>query len=385
MKKEEIKMNINKITHMILAAALASGLFAAEGLGVFKGDGVKKISVQSSDIRQITCKGMELSANIVGADVNSIELYISKKPMSDGQLKEAELSKDESKEAQNGVSIDKKELKIDIAKKNEDGKYLTIYTPKNISVIVTFSSGDVKINGIKGELLLDGKSMDTDISGVSGVINYRNKSGDLKIDGFEGVLDIKTLSGDIELKDITGSVSVENTAGGFELSKFEGKLKCAFEVGDVEISSSKFSGAEIECKSGDVSLKDISGDKLELKASLGSVEIKDAELDMIEAELSAGELELTDVKSDIDFELNLGDVSLKDFVLLGKEDSSVEINFGEISLGFKDPSSYDFLKSVKDEKIDYEAGMEIDDDVRICLKNKKCLRIDTNIGGITVK
>jgi DUF4097 and DUF4098 domain-containing protein YvlB len=254
-----------------------------------------------------------------------------------------------------------------------------------MSIIVTLENGDLKVNNISGELLLDGKSMDTDISDVSGVINYRNKSGDLSVEKFEGVMDIKTFSGDIDLKEITGSLSVENTSGDFDLTKFDGKLTSTFQVGDINISSSKITDAKIQNQSGDVVISDVKGDKISMESSLGGISIKNSELDLIKIELSAGELKLSDVTGDLDLEMNLGDIVLDDFTLLGKIDSSIEVNFGEISLGFKDPASYNFLKSVKDEKVGYKPGMSMDDDIKICTKNDKCLRIDTNIGSIKVK
>ncbi|MDD3044833.1 MAG: DUF4097 family beta strand repeat-containing protein [Candidatus Delongbacteria bacterium] len=378
-------MNIKMMMTVLLTLCLTAGLSGAVSFSDLTGDGIRKIEVGDENIRQITCRGENINTNIVGTANKNIELYFTKGPMTEDQLRKAVLEPGQGSDSGEMLTVEKKELKIELKKKNKDHKYLTLFTPKDMSIIVTFENGDLSVKNIKGELLLDGKSMDTDINGVSGVVNYRNKSGNLKVSDFEGVMDIKTFSGDIDLEKITGSLTVENTSGGFELNKFEGKLKCSFQVGDVEISSSKFTGAEIECQSGDVSLTDVSGDRLDIKSSLGGIEIKRAEFDMIGAELSAGELELTDVKSDIDFELNLGDISLNDFVLLGKENSDISVNFGEIELGFKDPSLYDFVRSVKDEKIDYKPGMEIDDYVRICGKNKKCLRIDTNLGSITVK
>lgn len=379
-------MNTKKVIYLILAAAMTAVLSGAVGYPVMTGDGVKKISVENNDIRQITCKGEYLNTSIIGSDkINSIEMYMSQKPMTEEQLKNADLVQSDEVLEENMLKTDKKELQIVLKKKNKDGRYLTLFTPKNMSIIVTQENGDLKVNNISGELLLDGKSMDTAINNVSGVINYRNKSGDLSVEEFEGVMDIKTFSGDIDLKEITGSLSVENTSGDFDLTKFDGKLTSTFQVGDINISSSKITEAKIQNQSGDVVISDVKGDKLSMESSLGDIRIKNSELDVIKIDLSAGELKLSDVTGDVDLEMNLGDIVLDDFTLPGKIDSSIEVNFGEISLGFKDPASYNFLKSVKDEKVGYKPGMNIDDDIKICTKNDKCLRIDTNMGSIKVK
>lgn len=378
-------MKIKNVIYLIIATAMTSVLSGAVDYQVMTGDDIKKISVENKDIRQLTCKGEYLNASIIGSDNKNIEMYMTHKPMTEEQLKNSVLEQSDEVIAEDMLTIDKKELQIVLKKKNKDGRYLTLFTPKNISIIVTLQNGDLKVKNINGELLLDGKSMDTDINDVSGVINYRNKSGDLSVDDFEGLMDIKTFSGDIDLKKITGSLSVENTSGDFDLTKFDGKLTGKFQVADIDISSSKLTDSRIENQSGDVSISDVKGDKLSMQSSVGDIRIKNSELDIIKIDLSAGDLKLSDVTGDVDLEMNLGGIVLEDFAMLGKIDSSIKVNFGEISLGFKDPVSYNFLRSVKDEKVEYEPGMNIDDDVRICGKNNKCLRIDTNIGSIKIK
>ncbi|MBU4487244.1 MAG: hypothetical protein KKD38_09995, partial [Candidatus Delongbacteria bacterium] len=195
-KQKDNKMNIKRIISVMMTAIMAAGLSGAGDFSIMTGEGIKKISVQNENIRQITCKGEDFSTNIIGTENKNIELYFTDRFFTEEQLRAAELKSDESSKTDAKLTIEKKELKIDLVKKNKDGKYITIFTPKDISIIVTLENGDLSVKEIKGELLLDGKSMDTDISNVSGVINYRNKSGDLKVENFEGVMDIKTYSGD---------------------------------------------------------------------------------------------------------------------------------------------------------------------------------------------
>jgi DUF4097 and DUF4098 domain-containing protein YvlB len=376
-------MKIRAIIAILTAVLTAAGL-SAEDFSALTGAGIKKITVNNENIRQITCEGKNITANISGTESKNIEIYFTEKPMTAEQLKAAELKPGEMTETGAKITIDKKELKIVPDRKSKDGNYLTIFTPKDISVIVTLEAGDLSVKGIRGELLLDGKSMDTEISDVSGVINYRNKSGNLKADNFEGVMDIKTFSGDIRLNKISGSLTVNNTSGDFALSAFSGKLKSTFQVGDIKISGSTFTDAEINNQSGDVMVSGSKGEKLKLVSSLGDIKILDSKFDLIKVELNAGELTLTDVTSDLDISLNLGELDMTKFKMLGKADSNIKVNFGDIDIGFNEPASYDFIRSVKDEKVDYRPGMEINDDTRIC-KNKKCLRFKTNMGTITVK
>jgi len=377
-------MNIKRIISVMMTAVMAAGLFAGD-FSVQTGDGVKKITVQNESIRQITCEGEDFSTNIVGTKNKTVELYFTNKPFTEEQLKSAELKNDETSKTDAQLTIDKKELKIDLVKKHKDGKYITIFTPKDISIIVTLANGDLNVKNIKGELLFDGKNMDTEISNVSGVINYRNKSGDLKVEDFEGVLDIKTFSGDLRLKKVSGSLKVENKTGNFDLSEFTGKLKSTFQVGDIKISSSNVTEAEIDNKSGDVLIIGIKGEKLNVISSLGGIEISDSKLDIIKVELTAGDLEVRGSESDLNLSLNMGEAEITDHKLTGKIDSDVKVSFGDVTIGLRDPASYDYFRSVGDEKTEYKPGMEIDDDLRICEKNKKCLRIDNNMGSITVK
>jgi len=382
--KKENKMNIKRIVSVIMTAVMAISLSAGE-FSTQTGEGVKKITVQNESIRQITCEGEDFSTNIIGTKNKNVELYFTSKPFTEEQLRAVQLKSDETSKTDAKLTIDKKELKIDLVKKHNDGKYITIFTPKDISIIVTLANGDLSVKDIKGELLLDGKNMDTDIRNVAGVINYRNKSGDLKVDNFEGVLDIKTFSGDIMLKKVSGSIKVENKSGDFDLSGFNGKLKSTFQVGDIKISASTVTEADIDNQSGDVMVTGVSGDKLSVISSMGGIVITDSKLNIIKVELSAGELEVKGSESDLNISLNMGEAKITGHKLSGKSDSDVKVSFGDVTIGLKDPASYDYFLSVGDEKTEYKSGMEIDDDLRICEKNKKCLRINNKMGSVTVK
>jgi DUF4097 and DUF4098 domain-containing protein YvlB len=377
-------MNIKSIMSVMMTAVITAGMYAAD-FTTQSGGGVKKITLESQNIRQITCEGKNLNASVVGTKNKVVELYFSNKLMTEDQLKSTEIKADEN--AKNGakISVINKELKIGLDKKSGDGEYLTIFTPANISIIVTIDNGDLSVKDIKGEILLNGKNIDTDISRVSGVLNYRNKSGDLNVEDFEGVLDIKTFSGDIRLKRISGSIKADNKSGEFDLSGFSGNLTGAFQVGDVQISSSTLTGAEITNQSGEVEIKDVKGDRITVKSSLGGVDINNSKLDMINVELNAGDLEISGSESDLNLNVNMGEIDLSNHKMAGKADSDIKVSFGDIEIGLKDPASYEYFTSVNEDKAEYKAGMDFDSDIKICSKNKKCLRISKSMGSITVK
>ncbi|HQO08528.1 MAG TPA: DUF4097 family beta strand repeat-containing protein [Clostridiales bacterium] len=377
-------MNIKRIVSVMIPVVIAAGLYATD-YTTQTGGGIKKITLDNQSIRQITCEGKNLNASVIGTKNKAIELYFSKKSMTEDQLRSAELKADENSKPDAKVTIINKELKIGLEKKSGDGEYLTIFTPANVSVIVTLDNGDLNVKDIKGELLLNGKNMDTDISRVSGVINYRSKSGDLNVEDFEGVLDIRTFSGDINLKKITGSVKADNKSGEFDLSGFNGKLSGSFQVGDVKISSSTVTWVDIVNQSGEVKISDLKGDRIKVKSSLGGIDISNSKLDMINVELNAGDLEISGSEADLNLEVNMGEIELSNHRIAGKTDSDIKVSFGDIEVGLKDPASYDYYVSVNDEKADYKSGMDFDSDIRICNKNKKCLRISKSMGSITVK
>ncbi|MBU4486870.1 MAG: DUF4097 domain-containing protein, partial [Candidatus Delongbacteria bacterium] len=155
--------------------------------------------------------------------------------------------------------------------------------------------------------------------------------------------------------------------------------------GDIKISESTVTEAEIDNQSGDLTVTGIKGDKLTVKSSLGDIKIDDSKFDLIKVELSAGDLKLSAIDADINLSLSMGDIKISDYKMSGKIDSDIKVSFGDVEIGLREPALYDYYKSVGDEKAEYKAGMEIEDDLRICEKNKKCLRIDNTMGTITVK
>ena len=162
-------MNIKMMTAILFAVCLSTGLSGAVSFSDLSCDGIRKIEVGNENIRQITCTGEDINTNIIGTANKNIELYFSKDPMTEEQLRKAVLEPGQGSASGEMLTVEKKELKIELKKKNKDHKYLTLFTPKDMSIIVTFENGDLSVKNIKGELLLDGKSMDTDINGVSGV------------------------------------------------------------------------------------------------------------------------------------------------------------------------------------------------------------------------
>ena len=128
------------------------------------------------------------------------------------------------------------------------------------SLRLTDGSGDVRVDGVAGDLVLVDGSGDVEVHRVGGRLEVvRDGSGDLRLLGVAGSVDVlDDGSGDIEIRDVSGSVRVADDGSG--------SIRIEDVRGDVRIDADG---------SGDVDVHRVSGDFVFLRDGSGSVRITD--------------------------------------------------------------------------------------------------------------
>ncbi len=128
------------------------------------------------------------------------------------------------------------------------------------SLRLTDGSGDLRVDGVAGDLVLEDGSGDVEIHGVGGQLEVvGDGSGDLLVTGVAGSLAIgRDGSGDIDITDVGGSVRVsDDGSGGIRIENVRG---------DVRIDADG---------SGDVDVRGVGGDFVFLRDGSGSVRYTD--------------------------------------------------------------------------------------------------------------
>ncbi|MDA3886621.1 MAG: DUF4097 family beta strand repeat-containing protein [Candidatus Delongbacteria bacterium] len=386
--------------------------------------------------KQITVKGDELDLNVIGLEKPKFELYtsmednelaklnqrtfkdisekIEKKLNSSiklnendnefmkeirAMLQEFDMVKkefkvvmsleDPSKVEQNkkdkfkDITVEKKgnELIIDLKKV----KNSLLLVPQDISLVLDIKKGNLNLQNTNGEIVINGMQLETSITNVSAVINYKNKSGDIFISDYEGVANMKTLQGDINIINSSGKLNFNSAAGDININKFIGDIDINIQVGDIQIMNSDDMSLNLNNKSGDFLLKNNKAKNVEINSASSDIAIFDMIAKNIKISNLSGDILLNAVKSDIDLELNSGDLMLKNFEPLFKKDSKIKVNFGDVDIELKDPNIFKYFQSVNENELNFDKSIKLNKDLKICTKDKKCIVISLNYGQISVE
>ncbi|MBN2789671.1 MAG: DUF4097 family beta strand repeat protein [Candidatus Delongbacteria bacterium] len=385
--------------------------------------------------KQITLKGNVLNLNVVGLDKTKFELYTS---MEDNELEKLnqktfkDISDKIEKKLNTSIKLNENEnefikelremmMEFDMVKKEfkvvmslEDPskieksmkdefkdiqvekkgneividlkkvKNSLLLVPEDISLLIDINKGSLNLQNTNGEIVINGMQLETNITNVSAVINYKNKSGDISVSNYEGVANLKTLQGDINVINSSGKMNFKSAAGDINFNKFIGDIDVDIQVGDIKILNSEDMTLKVENKSGDIVVRNIKGKNIEINTASSDIGIFDTNTENIKISNLSGDVLLNKVKSDLELEINSGDLLLKDIEPLFKKDSKIGLNFGDIDIELSDPKLYKYFQSVNEDEIDFKGKLSINKDLKICTKDKKCIVISLNNGQISV-
>ncbi|MDA3839197.1 MAG: DUF4097 family beta strand repeat-containing protein [Candidatus Delongbacteria bacterium] len=386
-------MKDTKIKYIIIILILLAAfkLASAAEIGKYSIGSMKDIDIYilkgANATKQITIKGIELNLNVVGVEEAKFEIFTSKKVSdlktllnSNKELKQT-ISLDTKYNADILIEKNKNELIVDLSKVKNG----LLLVPKNISLVVDIVKGNADIEGVNGELVINGQQLDTKIKNVSAVINYKNKSGDISISAYEGVANLKTLQGDIKIINSSGKMNFKSAAGDININKFIGDIDINIQVGDIQISNSDDMSLKLNNKSGDFLLKNIKAKNIEINTASSDIAIFDVIAKSIQINNQSGDVLLKKVKSDLDIDINSGDLMLKNFEPLFKKNSRIGVNFGDVNIELKDPNLFKYFQSVNENELTFDKSIKLNKDLKICTKDKKCIVISLNYGQISVE
>ncbi len=208
----------------------------------------------------------------------------------------------------------------DIAIKGIEGKATTIHS----------SLGDVRINNVSTGLEVTLESGDLTIKNSKGAINSSVALGEITIEHFDGNINSEASSGDLNVSDIEGNITAKNSLGVQQFNQINGNIKSNCLSGDVNISNTK-GNTDVHCNLGDINYENYKGNPT-ISSNAGNIIGKNVEL-----------------IDNITISNSLGDIS---FVLVNKMDDlsfDLETDMGELLIE-KDGSKIEDTEAIKIEK-----------------------------------
>jgi hypothetical protein len=110
------------------------------------------------------------------------------------------------------------------------------------SLMIKDGSGEVVINGIRGDLTIDDGSGELEIRGVSGFVTLRDGSGEVFLEGADSDVEIRDSSGELTVRGVGGTLTLWDSSGGVAVQDVTGSVRV------------------VQDSSGDIVVKNVGGD-----------------------------------------------------------------------------------------------------------------------------
>lgn len=198
-----------------------------------------------SGVKELDIKGIFCEVKIKAGGGNGLSCS--------GDIKGSSKEKDQFKimHNQNGSTV-KVWIEAPNNLENIDGQ-LTFTVPKNVNLFVHNNSGNITVEGLKGDkFTLETSSGSISIKNIQTNPHLSASSGNIKVLNLTGNLDVKTSSGRQNLLDIKGNILTVASSGKTRINNIKGNINA-------------------NCSSGGIYLENTSG-SLKLRTSSGGIE-----------------------------------------------------------------------------------------------------------------
>jgi DUF4097 and DUF4098 domain-containing protein YvlB len=157
-----------------------------------------------------------------------------------------------------------------------------LWVPRRYSLVLRSSGGDVRIDGITGDVSLKTSGGDASLTRTVGPIDLASSGGSLEIVHVDGDVRLKTSGGNIALRDVFGDVDAKTSGGELEIDGVDGTVDLRSSGGSTSVvflgdpeGEIKGSGGSIE-----VLVREDARFELDAKSSGGGIDV-DFELDQV--------------------------------------------------------------------------------------------------------
>jgi hypothetical protein len=155
-----------------------------------------------------------------------------------------------------------------------------VSVPKRVSTSVTAGSGNVRIEGVEGDVQVKVGSGNINLNRVVGRLGAETDSGNIELtDGNVATATVRTSSGNITLQGVSNQLTLTTSSGNMRVRDAkDGQLTVAISSGNFEYAGSLASAGmhTIHCASGNVRLRLPDTNSFRLQASASSGNIRNA-------------------------------------------------------------------------------------------------------------
>lgn len=151
-----------------------------------------------------------------------------------------------------------------------------LWVPRQYSLVLRASGGDVRVDGITGDVTLETSGGDAAVTRTVGAIDLASSGGNLEIVHVDGDVRVKTSGGNITLRDVFGDVAAKSSGGELELDGVDGAVDLRASGGSTSVVFLGDPEGEIKGSGGSIEVFVRADARFELdaKSSGGGIEVE---------------------------------------------------------------------------------------------------------------
>jgi len=215
--------------------------------------------------------------------------------------------------------------------------FIDLNLPKNINIKINVLGGDISLNNIHGESILETLGGDISIDNYEGRIDTKTNGGDIKINKVNGVFKGHSFGGNIYITESNGDLASSTVGGDIFMEKLYGIIGSQTSGGSISLLN--VHSTEINCKSigGAIKCNNISG-KIKIQNSGKGINIEDSDGNL-EIKSNSGDITINKSNGSLKCESSFGNIIMKE---ISGDVESISAN-GDILLELIYDSSVDGL------------------------------------------
>jgi len=127
-----------------------------------------------------------------------------------------------------------------------------LLVPPRVNILAETTSGNLLIQGIRGDVRTKGVSGRIKFSSIQGNVEAETISGEIELVEIEGDVNLSSLSGDLSLNQVKGNILLKSTSGKLHMSSVEGTIRGYTASGKIVMRKIRGVVELIETASGDI-------------------------------------------------------------------------------------------------------------------------------------
>ncbi len=173
--------------------------------------------------------------NIVGTDAKEVSIHADMK----GRQRDVDNFQITANQSGAGVDVTGKSPRSNWGwswNNNDLEVEFTIKVPKEYSLRMETSGGNITVNNVNGKLNGGTSGGDIILTNIAGAIDLETSGGNIQTEKIQGQLHMETSGGDIRITEVKGDVDVNTSGGNISLKTVAGKVRAETSGGNISVN-----------------------------------------------------------------------------------------------------------------------------------------------------